>query len=178
MVGLVVLLGFDIGGNGQQWLGAVLLLLAATGYAIGALLLKRRPLVELPRVSVAAAECSITTIILLPLALSRLPSAMPSLQVLVSLLILGLICTALALPTFFALIAEVGASRGTVITYVNPAISVLLGVTFLHEPFTIATVVGFLLIIGGSYLSTSGTFPLLAVRKTPKTEEVSDRLPV
>jgi drug/metabolite transporter (DMT)-like permease len=103
---------------------------------------------------------------------------MPSLQVLVSLLILGLICTALALPTFFALIAEVGASRGTVITYVNPAISVLLGVTFLHEPFTIATVVGFLLIIGGSYLSTSGTFPLLAVRKTPKTEEVSDRLPV
>src|SRR5690242_17237022 len=83
MVGLVVLLGFDIGGNGQQWLGAVLLLLAATGYAIGALLLKRPPLVELPRVSVAAAECSITTIILLPLALSRPPSAMPSLEVLV-----------------------------------------------------------------------------------------------
>lgn len=178
MVGLVVLLGFDIGGNGQQWLGAVLLLLAATGYAIGALLLKRRPLVELPRVSVAAAECSITTIILLPLALSRLPSTMPSLEVIVSLLILGLICTALALPTFFALIAEVGASRGSVITYVNPAISVLLGVTLLHEPFTIATVVGFLLIIGGSYLSTAGTFPFLAVRKTPKPEEVSNRSPV
>lgn len=157
MVGLVVLLGFDVGGDGQQWIGAVFILLAATGYAIGALLLKRRPLVELPRVSVAAAECTITSLILLPFSLSRLPNTIPSLQVIISLLVLGLICTALALPTFFALIAEVGASRGTVITYVNPAISVLLGVTLLNEQLTIATIAGFLLIIGGSYLSTTGT---------------------
>jgi drug/metabolite transporter (DMT)-like permease len=170
MVGLVVLLGFDVGGDGQQWLGAIFILLAATGYAIGALLLKHQPLVELPRVSVAAAECTITTIILLPLSLSRLPNTMPSLEVMVSLLILGLICTALALPTFFALIAEVGASRGTVITYVNPAVSVLLGVMLLHEQLAIATVAGFLLIIGGSYLSTTGSIPFLAARKTPKPE--------
>jgi drug/metabolite transporter (DMT)-like permease len=173
MVGLVVLLGFDVGGDGQQWLGAAFILLAATGYAIGALLLKHPPLVELPRVSVAAAECSITTIILLPLTLYQLPSTIPSLEVIVSLLILGLICTALALPTFFALIAEVGASRGTVITYVNPAVSVLLGVAVLHEQLTIATVAGFLLIIGGSYLSTTGSIPFLAARKTSKSDVVS-----
>jgi drug/metabolite transporter (DMT)-like permease len=164
MVGLVVLLGFDVGGDGQQWLGAVFILLAATGYAIGALLLKHRPLIELPRVSVAAAECSITALILLPLSLSRLPNTIPSLQVIVSLLILGLICTALALPTFFALIAEVGASRGTVINYVSPAVSVLLGVMVLHEQLTIATAAGFLLIIGGSYLSTTGTIPFLVTQ--------------
>lgn len=166
MVGLVVLLGFDIGGDGQQWLGATFLLLAATGYAVGALLLKRAPLVDLPRTSVAAAECSITTIILLPVALLRLPNHVPSMEVIVSLLILGLICTALALPTFFALIAEVGASRGTIITYVNPAISVLLGITVLSEQFTIATIVGFLLIIAGSWLSTTGSIPFLAARKS------------
>jgi drug/metabolite transporter (DMT)-like permease len=170
MVGLVVLLGFDIGGDGQQWLGAAFLLLAATGYAIAALLLKRPPLVELPRTSVAAAECTITTIILLPVTLWRLPNHVPSLAVIASLLILGLICTALALPTFFALIAEVGASRGSVITYVNPAISVLLGVTVLREQFTIATIAGFLLIIAGSWLSTTGSIPLLAARKTSKLE--------
>ena len=105
MVGLVVLLGFDIGGDRQLWLGAALILLAAIGYAIGALMLKHRPLVELPRISVAAAECSITTILLLPLVLPRLPSKLPSVGVLASLLVLGIICTALALPTFFALIA-------------------------------------------------------------------------
>src|SRR6266581_220497 len=52
MVGLVVLLGFDVGGDQQLWFGAVLVLLAATGYAIGAMMLKHRPLVELPRISV------------------------------------------------------------------------------------------------------------------------------
>jgi len=73
------------------------------------------------------------------------------------------------LPTFFALIAEVGASRGTVITYVNPAVSVLLGVTLLHEQLTIATVAGFLLIIAGSWLSTTGSIPFLTVRKIPQS---------
>jgi drug/metabolite transporter (DMT)-like permease len=175
MIGLVVLLGFDVGGDRQMWLGAIFILLAATGYAIGAMMLKHRPLVALPRIAVAAAECSITTVLLLPLALSRLPGKVPSVSVLASLLILGSICTALALPTFFALIAEVGASRGTVITYVNPAVSVLLGVTLLQEQLTIATIAGFLLIIAGSWLSTTGTIPFLRTRtiaqpETPRTE--------
>jgi drug/metabolite transporter (DMT)-like permease len=80
-------------------------------------------------------------------------------EVIASLLILGLICTALAYLLFYALVAEVGASRGTVITYVNPAISVLLGVTLLSEPLNAAIIVGFLLIILGSWLSTSGFLP-------------------
>ena len=76
-----------------------------------------------------------------------------------SLLVLGVICTALAYLTFFALVAEVGASRASVITYVNPAVSVLLGVTVLGESLTAAIIVGFLLIILGSWLSTGGTLP-------------------
>ncbi len=172
MVGLVVLLGFDVGGDGQMWFGVALILLAALGYAIGAMMLKQRPLVELPRTSVAAAECSVTSIILLPLIFTRLPGHVPSVGVLASLLVLGLICTALALPTFFALIAEVGPSRGTVITYVNPAVSVLLGVTILHESLTIATIVGFLLIIAGSWLSTTGGIPFVntRTREVPQAE--------
>jgi drug/metabolite transporter (DMT)-like permease len=132
-------------------------LLAALGYAISALLLKRPPFVELPRPAVAATECAITTLVLLPVTLSRLPNHLPSLGVFISLLILGLICTALALPIFFALIKEVGASRGTVISYVNPAVSVLLGVLVLDEPLTLAIVAGFMLIIAGSWLSTTGS---------------------
>ena len=173
MVGLVVLLGFDVRGDGQMWLGVAFILLAATGYAIGALMLKHRPLVELPRIAVAAAECSITTMLLLPFVVSRLPSKLPSLDVLASLLLLGLICTALALPTFFALIAEVGASRGTVITYVNPAVAVLLGVTILQEPVSIATIAGFLLIIAGSWISTTGSVPFLPARKMVQPEVLS-----
>ena len=42
--------------------------------------------------------------------------------------------------------------RATIITYVNPAVALLLGVTLLHEPLTVGTVVGFSLILVGRCL--------------------------
>src|SRR5713226_7918674 len=159
MGGVIVLLGLDVGGDKQRLLGAVLVLLAAAGYAASALLIKRPAIAALPRLGVVAAECATATVVLFPLAVTRLPDRIPNPEVIVSLLVLGLICTALAYLIFFALVAEVGASRGTVITYVNPVVSVLLGVTLLGEPLNAAIVVGFLLIILGSWLSTGGRLP-------------------
>jgi drug/metabolite transporter (DMT)-like permease len=75
--------------------------------------------------------------------------------VLGSVLGLALICTALAFMVFFALIAEVGPARATVITYVNPAIALLLGVLLLNEPFTVGIAIGFPLILIGCFLATS-----------------------
>ena len=142
MVGVITLLGFDVGGDEQGLLGAGFVLLATASYAAAALAVKRPIVAALPSLGVVTAECLVSTIVLAPLALTRLPSSIPSLNVLISLLILGLICTALAYLIFFALIAEVGASRGTVFTYV------------LGEPLSLFTVVGFVLIIIGSWLST------------------------
>lgn len=159
LVGVLSLLGFDVSGDSQKWLGAGMVLVAAAGYAASALIAKQPAVVALPRLGVVSMECSLATILLLPLAIARWPSHAPSLPVIASLLVLGLICTALALLTFFALIAEVGASRGAAFTYINPAVSVLLGVLLLHETFDAATVIGFLLIILGSWLSTGGTLP-------------------
>ena len=70
---------------------------------------------------------------------------------------LSVLCTAIAFLVFFALIAEVGPTRSTVITYVNPAVAVLLGVWLLDESFTLATAVGFVLILAGSVLATRRT---------------------
>lgn len=159
MIGVIALLGLDVGGDSQKLLGAGLVLLAAAGYAAGALLIKRPSIVALPSLGVVTVECITSTLVISPLALSRLPGHLPSAEVMVSLLVLGLICTALAYLLFFALVTEVGASRGTVITYVNPAISVLLGVTLLGEPLNAALLIGFLLIIIGSWLSTGGILP-------------------
>ena len=156
IVGVVTLLGLDVGGDAQRLLGAAFVLLAAAGYAASALLIKRPAIVALPSLGVVTIMCVTATVVLLPLALTRLPSKLPSLEVLASLLVLGLICTALAYLLFFALVAEVGASRATVITYVNPAVSVLLGVTLLAEPLNAAIIIGFLLIIIGCWLSTGG----------------------
>ncbi|RAQ93992.1 DMT family transporter [Thermogemmatispora tikiterensis] len=160
MGGVVLLVGLDMGGDGQSLLGAGLVLLATTGYAAGALLVKQPVITSLPRLSVVTSECTLATLVLAPFAIIRWPGRLPSLEVIASLLVLGLVCTALAWLTFFALVAEVGASRGTVFTYANPAVSVLLGVAFLHEALTVATIAGFLLILIGSWLSTTGTVPL------------------
>jgi drug/metabolite transporter (DMT)-like permease len=159
IVGVVVLLGLDVGGDEQRLLGAFLVLLATAGYAASALLIKRPAISSLPTLGVVTVMCISATIVLLPLAVLRLPNKVPDLEVLVSLLVLGSICTALAYLLFFELVAEVGASRGTVITYVNPAVAVFLGVILLGEPLDAAIIVGFLLIIAGSWLSTGGTLP-------------------
>ncbi len=161
MLGVVTLLGLDVGGDTQRLLGAIFVLLAAAGYAASALLIKRPAIATLPTLGVVTLECITATIVLLPLALTRLPNKLPGMEVIVSLLVLGLVCTALAYLIFYALVAEVGAARATVITYVNPAVSVLLGVTLLAEPLNAAIIAGFLLILLGSWLSTGGALPPL-----------------
>jgi drug/metabolite transporter (DMT)-like permease len=175
MVGVVVLLGLDVGGDAHRLLGAVLVLLAAAGYAASALLIKRPTIAALPILGVVTVMCITATIVLLPLAVTRLPNKVPDLQVIVSLLVLGSICTALAYLLFFALVAEVGASRGTVITYVNPAVAVLLGVILLGEPLDAAIIIGFLLIIVGCWLSTGGTLPpsLSHLLRTSQQQQIS-----
>ena len=73
--------------------------------------------------------------------------------------VLGLICSALAFLLFFRLITEIGPSRATVITYVNPIVALALGVAILGEHVTAGAVAGLLLILAGSWLSTDGRVP-------------------
>jgi drug/metabolite transporter (DMT)-like permease len=159
MGGVIALLGLDIGRDTHALLGSALVLVAAGGYAAGALLVKGPRIASLPSLGVVAAECVVASLVLAPLAATHLPKRLPDLTVMASLLVLGVVCTALAWLIFFALVAEVGASRATVFTYVNPAIAVLLGISVLGEPLNAATIAGFLLIMIGSWLSTGGTLP-------------------
>ena len=77
----------------------------------------------------------------------------------VSVAVLGLICTALAFLIFFRLIAQIGPSRASIITYVNPVVALALGVAILGENVTTGAVAGLLLILAGSWLSTDGRLP-------------------
>lgn len=163
--GVVMLLGLDVGGDRLALVGAGMVLLATAGYAASALMLRRRPYTVLPSLGVVAGECTVATVVLGPMALTRMPNHLPDAAVLASLAVLGLVCTAVAYLAFFALVAEVGASRGSVFTYVNPAVAVTLGAVVLGEPVGYTTVAGFLLIILGCLLSTGITIPpVLAAR--------------
>ena len=84
---------------------------------------------------------------------------MPDADVLASLAVLGIACTALAFVILAALITDIGPGRALVITYVNPVVAVALGVAVLGEHVGPGSVAGLLLIIAGSWLSTDGRLP-------------------
>ena len=148
--GVVALLGLDLRGDVAAIVEMTLVVL---GYALGPLIVSRR-LADLASLDVVAVSIGLCALVYAPVGIAQLPPAMPSPAVIGSVGVLGIACTAVAFLLFFRLIAEVGPVRATVITYVNPAIALLAGVTVLGEPFTPGTAVGFVLIIAGSWLAT------------------------
>lgn len=151
VAGVAALVGFDVGG-GDLW-AVLAVAVVVVCYAVGPFILTRS-LADLPSLGVVAVSLAAGALAYLPLGLAQWPATVPSAGVLASVAGLAVLCTALAFLVFFALIAEVGPARSTVITFVNPAVAVVLGVAFLHEPFTLTTAVGFVLILAGSVLST------------------------
>jgi drug/metabolite transporter (DMT)-like permease len=158
--GVIVLMGIDVAGHAGELLGAGAILLAAVGYAIGPMIVKNR-LAGLDPRAMMGASLSVAALVLTPLAALDPPRRVPPAGALGALLVLGLVCTALAFVVFTVLIREIGSSRATVITYVNPVIAVALGVTLLGERPGAGAIAGLLLILTGSWLSTGGTIPPL-----------------
>jgi drug/metabolite transporter (DMT)-like permease len=133
-------------------------LLVAVGYATGPLIIARK-LSALPSLGMTAVCLAFAAVIYAPIAAVSWPTAVPSAGVLASLASLGVVCTAIAFLGFFALIAEAGPARAAVITYVNPAVAVALGIGVLGERLTVAMAVAFVLILGGSVLATRRSGP-------------------
>lgn len=151
LVGVAALVGLDLGSGDVpallQMAGVVI------GYALGPFILARY-LADLPGLGVVAASLAITTGIYLVPGIAQLPTQWPPASVVWAVIGLAVLCTAVAFLVFFALIDEVGPVRATVITYLNPAVAVVLGVVFLDEPFTVGIAAGFVLVLAGSVLAT------------------------
>jgi drug/metabolite transporter (DMT)-like permease len=150
LVGVGVLVGFDVSSSTFGAIGEVLIV--AICYATGPYIINRK-LSDLPALGVIAGSLLLAAVAYAPAAIVQLPHAWPSGEVIAAVLALGVVCTSIAFLVFFALIAEVGPVRATVITYVNPAVAVTLGVLLLHEPLTAGIAVGFVLILAGSVLA-------------------------
>jgi drug/metabolite transporter (DMT)-like permease len=151
LVGVAAIVGLDA--KGTSGLAVVEVVSVALCYAVGPIILTRW-LRAAPSLGVIAASLTICAIGYAPVAAFQLPSAAPSGRVLLSVIGLAVICTAIGFLIFFALIAEVGPVRATVITYVNPVVAALLGVTILSESFTAGMGAGFALVLAGSVLAT------------------------
>jgi drug/metabolite transporter (DMT)-like permease len=152
--GVVALAGLDLGSSD---LPAVLAASCAVlGYALGPLLVTTK-LPQVPGLGVSAVALAVNAIGYAPWAWLTRPESVAavSVQAWTAVAVLGVVCSAVAFLVFFALVAEVGPARTTVITYVNPAVAVMLGVAVLDEPVTVGLVVGFVLVLLGSWLATA-----------------------
>ncbi len=153
LIGVITLLGVDTVHGSAEWIGAACVMIAAVGYAIGPLIVQRH-MGDTDPLGATAVSLALSAAILLVPALLTAPTTMPSTTAIVSVAVLGIVCTALGLVIFLFLIREATASRATVITYVNPAVAVLLGVLILDERFGVGAIAGLALILVGSWLAT------------------------
>jgi drug/metabolite transporter (DMT)-like permease len=158
LAGVAALVGIDLGSSSRELAGAAAVLVATVGYAIGPMIVKRK-LAEADPVGPVAAAVAVASIMLLPFGISGWPAEAPPTEATVAVIVLGLACSALAFLLFFQLIAEVGPGRATVITYINPVVALALGVAVLGEDVGAGAIVGLLLILAGSWLSTGGRLP-------------------
>jgi drug/metabolite transporter (DMT)-like permease len=156
--GVAALVGIDLGGSSSQLVGAAAVLLATVGYAVGPLIVKNKLSGADPLGPVTAA-LAIAAVMLLPFGIADMPTRTPPFEAVASVVVLGLVCSALAFLFFFRLIAEIGPARASVITYVNPIVALALGVAVLGEDVGAGAIAGLLLILAGSWLSTDGRLP-------------------
>ncbi|GAA4373288.1 DMT family transporter [Agromyces bauzanensis] len=153
MLGVAALVGLDVAGSDLVAVGEVAIVVV--GYALGPAILSRW-MSDLPGVGVVAVSLAATAVIYVPFVLltGAWPAAWPSAAVIWSIIVLGVVCSALAFLFMVGLIGEIGPVKATTITYVNPAVAVVAGVVVLGERLTVWTVVGFVLVLLGSYLVT------------------------
>jgi drug/metabolite transporter (DMT)-like permease len=129
-------------------------LLVALLYATAPFIIATK-LRDVPSLGTITLSLGAVGIFYLPIALLT-QHEVPTLRSTASLVLLGIVCTAVAFIAFFALIHEVGPVRAPLFTYVNPVVAILLGVIILGEQLTVGLIIGFPLVILGCWLAATG----------------------
>jgi drug/metabolite transporter (DMT)-like permease len=146
--GVVALFGIDVSGD---LVAAALVLVAAAGYGVATLVVRR--IRGVAPLGLSAAALGVAAVLLLPGAALSLPAGGDA-GAWLAILALGLACTAAAFAAYYALIAAAGATRAALTTYVAPLFSVAVGALALGEPVGAGALLGLVLILAGSWLAS------------------------
>ena len=152
--GVATLVGIDTFTGVIEPLYVLMVVLAAIGYSIAPIVANIK-LHEVPSAAVIGLSMAFVAFIYSPFSLPRLQGEFASATgtSIMAVVVLGLVCSATAFVIFFMLIKEVGPAKATLITYVNTAVALSLGIIFLGEPITIGLLVGIPLITLGLILA-------------------------
>ncbi|MCE2647348.1 MAG: DMT family transporter [Streptomycetaceae bacterium] len=154
-IGLIAVVGIESFSGNSHPASIAMMILAAMGYSYAIIMVTTNlPLVD--GIAINGLAMAITSIFWAPLAIAQWPSQV-TLKPALSLIALGVLCTALAFLVFFKLLVEIGPARGSLVTYLNTSVAVVLGVIVLNEPITIGLIIGLPLVLIGSYLASKKT---------------------
>jgi drug/metabolite transporter (DMT)-like permease len=155
-VGIILVVGIESFSGRQSIVAIAMVLIASIGYSWAVTMVTTK-IPHIEPISINGVAMVFTAIVYLPFAILNAPEQMPSLSVLGSVLTLGLFPTAMAFILFFQLIKDIGTARGSLVTYLNTAFAVILGVIILREPFTLGIALGLPLVLIGSYFASRKT---------------------
>jgi drug/metabolite transporter (DMT)-like permease len=158
IVGVALLLGVDVGGDSAALVGGLAVVLASLGYAIGGFYLKAR-FRETQPIGVVTATMFASAALTLPVALASFPGEAPGAGSIAAMAALGAGGTGLGFVIFYTLIADVGPAKASIVAYIAPVFAVIYGVAFRDEAFTLSTLVGMALILGGSWIAGQSRAP-------------------
>jgi hypothetical protein len=153
-VGLVGLVGYESIVGGSDPLSIAMMLVTAMSYSFAVNMISLK-LPDVSGIAINGLAMVFTAIVYLPFMITQWPASdTVSREAALSLLTLGIFCTALAFISFFIVMKEIGAARASIGTYVNTAVAVVLGVLILSEPLTIGIIIGLPLVMIGSFLAS------------------------
>lgn len=152
-VGLIAVVGFESIKGSSDPISIAMVLVAAIGYSY-AVMMVQGALPHVSGIAINAVAMAITAIFYLPLTIIQWPTHEISTEAIGAIIGLGVLSTGAAFVAFFALAAIIGVARGSLVTYLNTAFAVVLGVIILDEPFTTGMAIGLPLVLIGSYFAS------------------------
>jgi drug/metabolite transporter (DMT)-like permease len=102
-----------------------------------------------PPMGVAAGSLVLPAVLLTPMGIAVLPDAWPSATVVSGVVVLGVVCSAVAYLLYFRLIAEAGPTRAVSVTFLVPVFGALWGAIFFGEAITLPMMGGAALVLVG-----------------------------
>ena len=152
-VGIIALVGIESITGTSNPKAIAMVIMASIMYAYAVLMITTN-LPGVDGIAINGVAMGLTCLFYTPIAIATWPSNPVSTEAIAALVALGVFSTAIAFMLFFIVIVEIGVARGSLTTYVNTAVAVVLGILILDEPITLGIIVGLPMVLLGSYLAS------------------------
>jgi drug/metabolite transporter (DMT)-like permease len=152
-IGLIAVVGIESITGSADPLSIAMVLIASIGYAY-AVMMVQGALPHVSGIAINAVAMAITALFYLPFTVAQWPTHEISQEAIGAVIGLGVLSTGAAFVAFFALASIIGVARGSLVTYLNTAFAVVLGIIILNEPLTFGILLGLPLVLIGSYLAS------------------------